>query len=70
MTSRHSDLTTDASSAERIARQQPTEAEVRAVDARSGGDPSGAPRSFQGTELRADDEALAASDEWDEAERL
>ena len=67
--SKHSDLTSDPS-AEGIADQRLSEAELRARDARSGGDPTGGPRSLQDAELLPDDEQLAASDDWDQPERL
>ncbi|HEY0186176.1 MAG TPA: hypothetical protein VGC67_01680 [Cellulomonas sp.] len=61
-------LTSDPA-AEHLADARASDAELRAADARSGGDPHRAPRSLQATELRADDEPIAA-DEWDEPERL
>lgn len=63
------DLTSDPA-AEHLADARSSEAELRAADARSGGDPSRAPRSLAATELAPDDEPIAASDEWDEPERL
>ncbi len=63
------DLTSDPA-AERLADRRPTEAELHARDARSGGDPRRGPRSLQRAELLPDDEQIAASDDWDEPERL
>jgi hypothetical protein len=37
---------------------------------RSGGDASRAPRTLRDSELLPDDEAIAASDDWDDPERL
>ena len=58
MTTRPRDLTSD------------TAAELRATDVRSGGDPSRAPRTLRDSELLPDDEAIAASEDWDDPERL
>lgn len=69
MTSRPRNLTSDPA-AEHLAEARTSEAELRAVDARSGGDPRRAPRSLGDSELAPDDEAIAASDDWDEPERL
>jgi hypothetical protein len=69
MTTRPRNLTSDPA-AEHLAEPRASEAELRAQDARSGGDPTGAPRSWRDSELRPDDEAIAASDDWDEPERL
>jgi hypothetical protein len=69
MTTRPRNLTSDPA-AERLADAPTSEAELRAADARSGGDPSQAPRSLRDSELLPDDEAIAASDEWDQPERL
>lgn len=66
---RSRDLTSDPS-AERIAERAPDESELAAADARSGGDPSRAPRSFRQAELGADDEDLASGEDWDDEERL
>ena len=63
------DLTSDPS-AEHIAPEPTSEPELEAADARSGGDPTRAPRSLTATELAADDEAIASSDEWDDPARL
>jgi len=63
------DLTSDPS-AEHLAPALTSEPELEAADARSGGDPSRAPRSLRATELQADDEAIASSDEWDDPARL
>gem|GEM_PF-305991 len=70
MTTRpHRDLTSDPA-AEHLAEARSSEAELRAADARSGGDPRRAPRSLGDSELAPDDEAIAASDDWDDPERL
>jgi hypothetical protein len=69
MTSRPRNLTSDPA-AEHLAEPRTSEAELRAADARSGGDPGRAPRSLRDSELLPDDEAIAASDDWDQAERL
>ncbi|HEY0217614.1 MAG TPA: hypothetical protein VGC57_14590 [Cellulomonas sp.] len=69
MTTRPRNLTSDPA-AEHLADPRASEAELRAADARSGGDPGRAPRSLHATELRPDDEQIAASDDWDEPERL
>jgi hypothetical protein len=69
MTSRPRNLTSDPA-AEHLAEPRTSEAELRAADARSGGDPDRAPRSLRDSELLPDDEAIAASDDWDQAERL
>lgn len=69
MTTRPRNLTSDPA-AEHLAEPRASEAELRAQDARSGGDPAGAPRSLRDSELLPDDEAIAASDDWDEPERL
>jgi hypothetical protein len=63
------DLTSDPS-AERIAPPVASEPELDAADARSGGDATRAPRSLTSTELAADDEAIASSDDWDDPDRL
>lgn len=63
------DLTSDPA-AEHLAEARSSEAELRAADARSGGDPHRGPRSLGDTELAPDDEAIAASDDWDDPERL
>ena len=69
MTRDQRNLTSDPA-AERIAVRRPSEDEVRAEDARSGGDPAGAPRSLRAVELRPDDESISSNDEWDDPERL
>jgi hypothetical protein len=69
MTTRPRNLTSDPA-AEHLAEPRASEAELRAQDARSGGDPTGAPRSLRDSELLPDDEAIAASDDWDDPERL
>lgn len=63
------DLTSDPA-AEHLAASRPSEADLRSRDARSGGDPHRGPRSLQDTELAPDDEEIAASDDWDQPERL
>jgi hypothetical protein len=63
------DLTSDTA-ADRRAERVLTEAEAFAGDARAGGDPSRAPHSLSATEQEADDEAIAAADEWDDPARL
>jgi len=63
------DLTSDPS-AEHLADRLQSQADLDAADARSGGNPSRAPRSLHSVELEADDEAIASSDEWDDPERL
>ncbi|WP_029287190.1 hypothetical protein [Cellulomonas sp. HZM] len=63
------DLTSDPA-AEHIAPSTPAASELAAADARSGGDPAGAPRSLTAVELEPDDEAIASSDDWDDPERL
>jgi hypothetical protein len=68
-TSRPRDLTSDPA-AEHLADARTSEAELRAADARSGGDPTRAPRSLTSTELDPDDEQIAAADEWDQPARL
>ncbi|HEX5332412.1 MAG TPA: hypothetical protein VFW79_07195 [Cellulomonas sp.] len=65
----HADLTSDPA-AEHLADRTPSDDEVRAVDARTGGDPAHAPRSLLGVELEPDDEAIASTEEWDDPERL
>ncbi|MBD8058847.1 hypothetical protein IC607_07685 [Cellulomonas sp. JH27-2] len=67
--SRHRDLTSDPA-AEHLADRTRSQSELDAADARSGGDPRRAPRSLKATELSADDEAIASSDDWDDPERL
>ena len=67
--SRHRDLISDPA-AEHLADRVTPEAELAAADARSGGDPSRAPRSLSGVELVPDDEAIASSDDWDDPLRL
>lgn len=62
------DLTSDPS-AQRLADAVPSDAEL-AADARSGGDPHGAPRSLQASEREPDDEAIAAAEDWDDPETL
>lgn len=69
MTHRPRNLTSDPA-AEHLADDRTSEAELRAADARSGGDPGRAPHSLRESELQPDDESIAASDEWDEPERL
>lgn len=69
MTTRPRNLTSDPA-AEHLAEPRTSEAELRAADARSGGDPRRAPRSLRDSELVPDDEPIAASDDWDEPERL
>ncbi|MFI2751965.1 hypothetical protein ACGIF2_00845 [Cellulomonas sp. P22] len=69
MTSEPSNLTSDPS-AERIAVRRLSDDEVRAEDARAGGDAAAAPRSLHAVELRPDDEAISSNDEWDDPERL
>ncbi|UJP39012.1 hypothetical protein [Cellulomonas palmilytica] len=56
--------------AERIAERLPDDAVLAAADARSGGDPSRAPRSLTATELLPDDEPVSSNDEWDDPDRL
>lgn len=63
------DLTSDTAADHRAERVL-TEAEAFAGDARTGGDPSRAPHSLSATEQQADDEAIAAADEWDDPARL
>jgi hypothetical protein len=67
--SRDRDLISDPS-AEHLAEPVQSQAELDSADARSGGDPSRAPRSLHSVELEADDEAIASSDEWDDPARL
>ncbi len=69
MAGRPRDLTSDPA-AERLAEPSPSEEALRAEDARGGGDPAQAPRSLAATQSEADDEPLAAGDDWDGAERL
>ncbi len=69
MTSRPRDLTSDTA-ADHRAEAPRSEAELRAADVRSGGDPTRAPRTLRDSELLPDDEAIAASDDWDDPERL
>ncbi len=69
MTTRPRDLTSDTA-ADHRAEALPSEAELRATDVRSGGDASRAPRTLRDSELLPDDEAIAASDDWDDPERL
>lgn len=69
MTSRPRDLTTDTANPHRSEPAR-SEAELRAADVRSGGDPTRAPRTLRDSELQPDDEAIAASDDWDDPERL
>lgn len=69
MTSRPRNLTSDPD-AERLARRPFSDADLRAVDARSGGDPRRAPRSLEEAGLEADDEQIAANDDWDDPSRL
>lgn len=66
---KHRDLTTDDADVHGADHPR-SEAELRAADVRSGGDPARAPRTLADTELRPDDEAIAASDDWDDPERL
>jgi len=63
------DLISDPA-AQRLADRTATEAEARALDARTGGDATRAPRSLTAVELVPDDEAIASNDEWDDPERL
>ncbi len=63
------DLTSDPA-AQRLADRVPREADLAAADARSGGDPLGAPRSLQAAEREPDDEAIAAAEDWDDPETL
>ena len=63
------DLTSDPS-AEHLADPELAQAQLDAADARSGGNPDRAPRSLHAVELKADDEAIASSDDWDDPERL
>ncbi|QHT55759.1 hypothetical protein GXP71_06465 [Cellulomonas sp. H30R-01] len=63
------DLTSDPA-AEHLAEPPLPEAELAAADARSGGDPTRAPRSLHAVEIEADDEAIASSDDWDDPQRL
>ncbi|MDM7831140.1 hypothetical protein [Cellulomonas edaphi] len=63
------DLTSDPA-AEHLAQAIPSEPELEAADARAGGDATRAPRSLTATELEADDEAIASSDDWDDPDRL
>jgi len=63
------DLTSDPA-AEHLADRTPSDDEVRAADARAGGDVSQAPRSLLAVELEPDDEAIASTEEWDDPERL
>ncbi|GEL93568.1 hypothetical protein [Cellulomonas composti] len=63
------DLVSDPA-AEHIAPPSETEAALAAADARSGGDPTRAPRSLTSAELVADDEAISSNDEWDDPARL
>jgi hypothetical protein len=65
----HRNLTSDPA-AEHRAERVVSEDEVRAADARAGGDAARAPRSLLGVELVPDDEAIASNDDWDEPERL
>lgn len=65
----HANLTSDPA-AEHLADRTASDDEVRAADARVGGDASHAPRSLLGVELEPDDEAIASSEEWDDPERL
>jgi hypothetical protein len=67
--SRDRDLTSDPS-AEHLADPLQSQADLDSADARSGGNPSHAPRSLHAVELVADDEAIASSDDWDDPERL
>ncbi len=69
MTTRPRDLTSETAANHR-AEALPSEAELRATDVRSGGDPARAPRTLRDSELLPDDEAIAASDDWDDPERL
>ena len=69
MSRAHEDLTSDPA-AERLAERTASDTEVRARDARAGGDATHAPRSLLSVELEADDEAIASNDEWDEPQRL
>lgn len=65
----HENLTSDPA-AEHHAERTVSEDEVRAADARAGGDAARAPRSLLGVELAPDDEAIASNDEWDDPSRL
>ena len=69
MTRERRDLTSDPA-AELIAARRLSDDEVRAEDARSGGDATAAPRSLHATELIPDDEAISSNDDWDDPERL
>lgn len=69
MTRETHDLTSDPA-AEHLAERRASDAEVRAFDARAGGDPTRAPRSLTEVELMADDEAIASNDDWDDPARL
>jgi hypothetical protein len=69
MRRRRANLTSDPA-AEHLADRTASDDEVRAVDARAGGDASLAPRSLLGVELEPDDEAIASTEEWDDPERL
>ncbi|MFC8193603.1 hypothetical protein ACFUMH_18260 [Cellulomonas sp. NPDC057328] len=63
------DLASDPA-AQRIADRQPSDADLLGSDTRSGGDPSGAPRSLQASEREGGDEALTSSEDWDDPARL
>lgn len=65
MTRRPRDLTSDPA-AERLADHAMSEAELKAVDARSGGSADRAPRSLHESALAPDDEQIAAPEGWDE----
>lgn len=69
MTHRPRDLTSDTVDLHGADRPR-SEAELRAADVRSGGDATRAPRTLADTELAPDDEAIAASDDWDDESRL
>ncbi len=69
MTREQRDLTSDPT-AERIAVRRLSDDEVRAEDARAGGDAAAAPRSLHAVELQPDDEAVSSNDDWDDPERL
>jgi hypothetical protein len=63
------DLTSETAADHRAERAL-SEAEAFAGDARTGGNPALAPHSLTAAEQEADDEAIAAADEWDDPARL
>jgi hypothetical protein len=69
MRRRHANLTSDPA-AEHLADRTASDDEVRAVDARAGGDASLAPRSLLGVELEPDDAAIASTVVWAPPPRL